>query len=66
LTRYNICPRIKRASRKSTAIAIFVGVLVAFVTLVISSYINYFISIRGERETNKEVIFLFSLHPLQL
>ena len=58
MTRYNICPRIKRASRKSTAIGIFVGVLVAFVTLVISSYINYLISIRGERDKQRSDLLI--------
>ncbi len=52
-TRYNICPRIRRASRKSSVVGIIVGIVVALVTLVLSSYINYLISIRGEKYTNR-------------
>ena len=48
LTRYNICPRMKRASRKSSVIRIFIGVIVSVVIFVLSSYINCLISVRNE------------------
>ncbi|CAF1188342.1 unnamed protein product [Adineta steineri] len=46
-TYYNICPRIRRASRKSLIMGIFV------VTLLLNSYINYLISIHSEKSEGK-------------
>ncbi|CAF1188168.1 unnamed protein product [Adineta steineri] len=48
-TCYNICPRMRRASRKSSTVGIFVAIGIAVLTLLLSSYINYLISIRGEK-----------------
>lgn len=48
LTRQNICPRMRRAARKSSIIGMFVGVIVSVVIFVLSSYINYLVSIRNE------------------
>lgn len=48
LTRHNICPRMKRASRKSSFIGIFVSVIVSLVTFVLGTYLNYLVSVRNE------------------
>lgn len=47
-TRSNICPRMKRASRKSSVIGIFIEVIVSVVIFVLGSYITYLISVRNE------------------
>lgn len=52
-TYYNICPRMRRAFRKNSAVAIFVAIIIALITLILSSYINFLIAIRGEKEKNR-------------
>ena len=52
LTRYNICPRIRRTLRKNAAVAIIVTATVSFIVLVLGSYINYLIAIRSQNTEN--------------
>jgi hypothetical protein len=44
---------MRRASRKSSVVGIFVAIVIAVVTLILSSYINYLISIRGEKHEKR-------------
>jgi len=48
-TRYNICPRMRRACRKSSVVGIVVGALVAILIFVLSSYVNHLTAIRSEK-----------------
>lgn len=66
-TYYNICPRMRRAFRKNSAVAIFVTIIIAIVTLVLSSYINFLITIRGEKEKHRsESLILHSKNFLPM
>lgn len=47
-TRYNICPRMKRACRKSWVVTLIVASAVAFVVMVLSIYASYLIAIRTD------------------
>jgi predicted PurR-regulated permease PerM len=44
---------MRRASRKSSVVGIFVAIVIAVFTLILSSYINYLISIRGEKHEKR-------------
>jgi hypothetical protein len=54
---------MRRASRKNSAVEIFVAILIAVVSLILGSYINYLISIRGEKykKTVHSVIAHFNI-----
>lgn len=52
LTRYNVCPRIRRTLRKNAAVGIIITVIVSLIVLALGTYMNYLIAIRSQNTEN--------------